>query len=120
MATETAILKPEGKRTVANSVLEQLKKLDEQRTKLLDGAKAEAMKKAEEAIAELKELGFDYRLVHGAESSGGGKKRASTQKPAAERHCDICDANGHDARAHRSQNPKKKFTAKELAEKGLA
>src|SRR4051812_4991198 len=94
---------PPKEKKMANSVLEQLRKLDEQRAQLLEGAKAAALKKGEEAVAELKELGFDYRLVHGAESSGGGKKRASTQKPAAERHCDICDTSGHDARAHRSQ-----------------
>jgi hypothetical protein len=43
-----------------------------------------------------------------------------TQKPAAERHCDIYDTMGHDARAHRNREPKKKFTQEDLGEKGLA
>lgn len=47
------------------SVIEQLKKLDEQRAKLLDGAKQEALAKAESAIKELNELGFHYQLVAG-------------------------------------------------------
>ena len=47
------------------SVLDQLKKLDEQRAKLLDGAKEEALGKAKAAIAELNELGFSYKLVQG-------------------------------------------------------
>jgi hypothetical protein len=40
------------------SVLEKLKALDAQRTQLLEGAKQEALDKAEKAVAELKELGF--------------------------------------------------------------
>ena len=40
------------------SVLEKLKALDAQRAQLLEGAKQEALDKAEKAVAELKELGF--------------------------------------------------------------
>ena len=47
------------------SVLDQLKALDEQREKLINDAKAEALAKAEEAVAALNELGFNYRLVEG-------------------------------------------------------
>jgi len=101
------------------TILEQLKELDDKRAKLVNGAKDEALKKAEAAIADLNSLGFAYRLVEGNEGPHGKKKATTQQKPAAERHCDICDINGHDARAHRNQEPKKKFTQKELAEKGL-
>lgn len=45
------------------SVLEQIKALDEQREKLLSDAKAEALGKANAAIAALNELGFNYRLT---------------------------------------------------------
>ena len=41
------------------TTLQQLKKLDEERTKLLEGAKADALARAEEAINELTALGFD-------------------------------------------------------------
>jgi CRISPR/Cas system-associated protein Cas10 (large subunit of type III CRISPR-Cas system) len=102
------------------TVLEQLKKLDEQRAKLIEDAKASAMKKVQEGIDDLTAIGFMCKLVEIKDDEPAAKKRASTQKPAAERHCDICDIMGHDARAHRNQEPKKKFTQKELLEKGLA
>jgi len=35
----------------------------------LEGAKKEALDNAEKAVAELNELGFDYRLVEGASVS---------------------------------------------------
>ena len=46
-------------------VLDQLKALDEQRAKLLEGAKNAALEKAKEAIEELNALGFHYRLAEG-------------------------------------------------------
>ncbi|MBA4306974.1 MAG: hypothetical protein C0429_09595 [Sphingopyxis sp.] len=45
------------------SVLEQIRKLDEQKAALLAQAKQEAMAKAQEGIKALAELGFSYRLV---------------------------------------------------------
>jgi hypothetical protein len=47
------------------SVLGKLKALDEERAKLLEGAKKEALEAAHEATAALNELGFHYRLVEG-------------------------------------------------------
>ena len=124
MANETAIPRLEGKKTVANTVLEQIKKLDEQRAKLLDGAKAEALKKAEEAVADLKELGFNYHLVEG--DGAGPKKRATRQGAGAvdpDKPCSVCNfvtVPNHDARKHRAQgDAKKAFTAKELEAFGL-
>jgi hypothetical protein len=100
------------------SVLEQLKKLDEQRQKLLDGAKQEALAKAEAAVVELNAIGFSYRLVEG---SGAGKKGKGTRNTdPSKKHCNVCDMAGHDGRAHRSQGKnKKKFTAAELKELDL-
>lgn len=97
------------------NVLEQIKKLDEQRASLLANAKKEALDKAQAAIAELNSLGFSYTL----QESVKGKKATRNTDPA-KKHCPICDMDGHDGRVHRSQDPKKKFTAKELQEKGLA
>ena len=66
------------------SVLEKLKALDSQRAELLEGAKKEALDKAEKAIAELNELGFNYRLVEGAcESATQG--RGTSAKASNER-----------------------------------
>ena len=45
------------------SVIEQIRKLDEQKAALLSQAKQEAMAKANEGIKALAELGFTYRLV---------------------------------------------------------
>ena len=62
------------------SVLDQIRKLDEQKAKLLGDAKAEALIAAEAAIAALNELGFQYRLVE-----GGGSKPATTRTPGTRR-----------------------------------
>lgn len=47
------------------SVLDQIRKLDEQKASLLQGAKKEALDAAHTAIKNLAELGFHYRLVQG-------------------------------------------------------
>ena len=99
------------------SILDQLKKLDEQRNALLSGAKDEYLKQANDAIAGLNELGFSYRLVEGnapATKKAGTKRTADPNRP-----CTICKFvtdPPHDGRQHRNQDPKKPFTAKELGE----
>jgi hypothetical protein len=106
------------------SILERLKALDAQRAQLLDGAKKEALDSAEKAVAELNELGFDYRLVEGA-SPARAPRKASSQAPkrqARDAPCPICKFKTtphHDGRMHRSQKSKKAFTVEELMEKGL-
>lgn len=104
------------------SVLEQLQKLDEQRAKLLDGAKAEALGKAEAAIADLKAIGFDYQLVLAGTATKKASKSGITRQRDPNKPCDICGFAtdpGHDGRVHRAQGEKKKpFTDKELKEKG--
>ena len=107
------------------SVLEKLKALDAQRAQLLDDAKKEALDKAEKAVAELKELGFDYRLIEGA-ATARTPRNSATEAPkrhAREEPCKICKFKTsplHDGRMHRSQKPHKKpFTVEELMEKKL-
>ena len=105
------------------SVLEKLRKLDEERAHLLAGAKAEALEKAEKAVAELKDLGFPYELVEGSQSKVRKEPRAEGA-PKRQKHegpCPICEfatSPPHDGRAHRSQKPKKPFTALELEARG--
>jgi len=91
-------------------------------------AKAEALDAAHKAVAALNDLGFSYRLIEGSGSvSGGGGRttgegRKGTRTVNAERPCPICGFKTnppHDARAHRSQDPKKAFTAEELDAKGM-
>lgn len=48
---------------MANAVLEKIRKLEEEKEKLLDQAKGEALSKAQDAIDELRELGFHFELV---------------------------------------------------------
>lgn len=56
------------------SVLDEIRKLDEQKKQLLQSAKSEALKKAKQAIDELNELGFNYELV---ERDTGAKPRGT-------------------------------------------
>ena len=109
------------------SIFEKLKILDEQRSKLLEGAKSEALELARKAVATLKELGFHYSLVEGAPAPSTRPPRATKAETQPKRQqrdiaCPICGFKTsplHDRRAHRSQEPKKPFTTAELAEKGL-
>jgi hypothetical protein len=111
------------------SVLDKLKALDEERAKLLEDAKKEALDKAHKAIADLNELGFNYRLVEGYSTSKARRPpRERSEGEAAKRQtrdipCPICEFSTephHDGRAHRSQHePKRPFTEEELAERGL-
>jgi hypothetical protein len=112
------------------SVLDKLKALDEQRAKLLDDAKKEALEAVHKAIADLNGLGFDYRLIEGGSTSKARKpprERSEGEAPkrqARDVPCPICEFKTdphHDGRAHRSQlEPKRPFTEEELVEKGLA
>ena len=112
------------------SVLEQLKALDAQRAELIEGAKQEALDKAEKAIADLNSLGFHYRLVEGTSTAREPRKVTHRQsqedtpkRQLQDKPCSICEFKTnplHDARSHRHQNPKKPFTVEELMEKGLS
>ena len=107
------------------TVLEKLKALDAQRAQLLEDAKKEALDNAEKAVAELNELGFNYRLVEGA-SAARAPRKSGTEAPkrqARDLPCPICDFKTtphHDGRMHRSQKAKKPFSVEELMEKHLA
>lgn len=52
----------------ASSALDRIKALDEERAKLLDEAKATALTAAQEAIADLNALGFNYQLVQSGQA----------------------------------------------------
>jgi hypothetical protein len=112
--------KPEVRRM---TVLEQLKKLDEQRAALLDNAKKEALAKAEAAVADLNSLGFAYRLVEGDAAPRKRGTRAGAGAVDPTKPCSVCNfltTPNHDARKHRAQGESKKpFTAKELEAFGL-
>ena len=104
------------------SVLEKLKALDAQRAELLEGAKKEALDKAKKALAELNELGFNYRLIEGAVRAPRKAEADAPKRQTRDAPCPICEFKTtphHDGRAHRSQKTKKPFTDAELAKLGL-
>jgi hypothetical protein len=101
-----------------DQVLDQIRKLDDRRIKLLGEAKQEALQRVHEAISALNALGFNYRIVEKSSERRGGARQRS------EGPCPICAFKTnppHDGRKHRSQGDKKKpFSAQELAQLGLA
>lgn len=110
------------------SVLDKLKALDDERAKLLEGAKKEALEVAHKAIADLNALGFDFKLVEGPSTSKARRpprERAESEAPkrqARDQPCPVCHFKTtphHDGRMHRSQKTKKAFSVEELTEKGL-
>jgi hypothetical protein len=103
-----------------SGILEKLRQLDEQRSKILDEAKAEALANARKALDELNSLGFNYALTE--EGGGKAKKALGIKRAMKDSPCPICKFKTqplHDARAHRSQEAKKPFTKAELADRGL-
>lgn len=107
------------------SALDRIKKLDEERKSILEEAKAEAMKKVDEGLAELKALGFKYRLVADSDVYDMSTKRRNSKPPPRSliSLCPICQFTTvppHDGRQHRSQGDNKKpFNDSELKELGL-
>lgn len=104
---------------MALSVMDKIRQLDEEKSKLLDSAKREALEKAQAAISDLNALGFSYRLQEGDSGSirSGGARRGAG-RVNAERVCPICEFRTdppHDARRHRGQDEKRPFTDDELA-----
>jgi hypothetical protein len=107
------------------TALQQIKKLDEERAKLLESAKADALARAEEAINELTALGFDYEIVEPA-SETARKTRTARRASAPDHHpkgicptCEYATKPPHDKRSHKSQQKKRPFTADELHQRSL-
>ncbi len=103
------------------SALEQVRKLREQADKLMDEAKAEALGKVEKGIEDLNSLGFHYRLVEAEEPARRTREKVSARQKS-DGPCPICNFKtdpAHDGRRHRSQEPKKPFTAAELKEMSI-
>ncbi len=99
------------------SAIDRIKKLDEQRSKILGEAKEEAIGQARTAIIELNSLGFNYELKEGSRKASKGARQAKGGP------CSICNfetAPPHNGRQHRSQGKRKhRFSSGELTELGL-
>jgi hypothetical protein len=63
------------------TVLEQIRALDEQKARLLESAKQEALQQASQAIELLNQLGFAYHLVEGEGSEVNTDVRRVEAKP---------------------------------------
>jgi len=103
--------------------LAKLRALDEQRSKIVEEAKTEALQEVHKAIAALNALGFHYTLKEGSGAQRvGSPKTEGVKRQSKDVPCPICHFKTnplHDGRAHRKQQTKKPFTAAELTEKGL-
>jgi hypothetical protein len=110
------LIKLEPKETlVAESAVDKYKKALEAAQAIKNFAVEELKKEITSKIAELNAFGFSFKLTEGG-SSVPGRKRAPSTK---EKHCPVCNIAGHDKRNHRNQDPLKRFTVKELDERGL-
>ena len=108
------------------TTLQQIKKLDEERAKLLESAKNDALARAEEAVNELTALGFDYELVEPARETAPRKTRTARKASAPDHRpkgtCPVCEYATnppHDKRSHKSQQKKRPFTADELDQRSF-
>jgi len=130
---------PKAQAKTETSILEQLRKLNEEqaklteaRLKIVDAAKAELLNEGQRILGELKSLGYEYTLapfVPGpsrvfakkAIQTGEGQGRSAPRAKAPEGTiCPICNfatSPVHDRRAHRFQEEKKPFDANELMAK---
>jgi hypothetical protein len=102
-------------------ILDRVRQLDAERRTIIDGAKAEALRAAEEAIDTLTSLGFPYRLVEGSVVSRKAPKKVTRAPKGGP--CPICEFQTdppHDGRAHRGQKKKVPFTKAELDDWGMA
>ena len=96
--------------TKAQQALEALAKIETLKVEAIQELLAERQK-IDDQLAQLGHTG----------GKGTTRKRGGASKPAGERYCNICEAQGHDARAHRGQGKnKKKFSAAEMKELGAS
>jgi hypothetical protein len=103
---------------MATNALEQIKKLDDQRTKLLDQAKHEAMTRAQEALDDLNALGFAFVI---SEGNRQGRKSMRQKKDVPCPICKFKTSPAHDGRQHRAQgNKKQPFSSSELSSMGYS
>jgi hypothetical protein len=99
----------------------RIKELDAEKSKLIEGAKSEALERAKQAITDLNALGFRYSLTQASVAKKAVGRKAVGRIP--DNPCRICGFRTdppHDARKHRFSKAKKRpFNAKELADLGM-
>jgi len=100
-------------------------RLDAEAARIRSEAAEELLQTARAALAEANEFGFNYEIVQKGRRMPGAAEvsRKGTRQVNASRPCPICDfatVPPHDARRHRGQDPKRPFTAAELADVGMS
>jgi hypothetical protein len=63
------------------SAIQRIKELDDERAKIFDQAKEEALQKATQAVADLNALGLNYQLTIGNAKGDGKEPKKATAKP---------------------------------------
>ena len=107
----------------ADNPIERIRVLDAERNRLRDGAKKEALARAQKAVGELNALGFAYRLLNGATSKKATRQSRNGRGTIKNAPCPVCKFKTnppHDARAHRGQKRKSPFTGQDLKEREYA
>lgn len=108
--------------TRAQTAVEQYLRAIEAAETIRKAAVSELKTIINERIGELNAFGFTYKLTNQAQPASEKVARKPYPRRKVSRkakHCEICNITGHDLRNHRNQEPKKKFSPKELAAKGL-
>ena len=82
--------------------LEKLKKLDDERRKLVEASKTSLLNSIQDNLASLADLGFQYDLV--ARGSSARSRSAAKSSTPSGRVCSVCGQSGHNSRTC----PKKK------------
>ena len=82
--------------------LEKLKKLDDERRKLVESSKTTLLNSIQDNLASLADLGFQYDLV--ARGSSARSRSAAKSSTPSGRVCSVCGQSGHNSRTC----PKKK------------
>jgi hypothetical protein len=74
------------------SAIQRIKELDEERARIFDQAKEEALEKAKAAVAELNALELHYTLFIGdGKSARSAKTAASSKGTVKEAPCSVCE-----------------------------
>jgi hypothetical protein len=63
------------------SAIQRIKELDDERAKIFDQAKEEALQKAQQAVADLNALGLKYQLIMGDAKAEEKQLKKATAKP---------------------------------------
>ena len=66
---------------VDKSAIQRIKELDDERAKIFDQAKEEALQKATQAVTDLNALGLNYQLTLGNAKGDVKQSKKATAKP---------------------------------------